>query len=664
MEDGRTPSNNAVRYGFAEDVFPEYSWKGYAVFSTLQNEIIQDVDIQKSSLYRMVLRYINKNEEPILGSIKITPDNPSEIEQFFKVQFKPTSRPAFVTVAGPLGNLPAPMVMNPGHWSISISTDKSLFLDYFVLLPGEYYEATILTQQVNIPCTVGHDGLCRHYGYPELSKFDSVQGIGGFVGSNNARIPLSEFLEDPKTLAVIGGNKLPLINNKQEEIHYEFRISKPEPHVFVITYVTTPDEDRTSTVLIEANSVGKGKATLYPCRYTSICRQVVTDPHGRVGVMNLSSNYISLVLTGEPNSNVAINSIVAIPYGKWSLDYIKPKSECVRKNGKCVQGFFPDAADAKKIEFDNSQLPAVITESAKKPTGIYDNATRLIYLDEQNPTVDILGKVPHPGEYVFVAQYYQPNHPAFEIDVLLQNGKFYEAKIPVPHCPSNSGCRSVVSQADGNTRFNLIENFVITLKEATGNGIWIDYILVIPADQFNEKLLNKIQFDQTEEFIKKCGNNHFFIDVNNEQGFCKDSVFSLTTDYNNGALHCHCNVEGSSSFECDKFGGQCPCKPNIIGRRCEICKTGFYGFPNCKPCNCPSTATCEPETGACICPPRATGERCDECEPETYGFDQIIGCEECNCSPHGVVKGNLQCDLFNGTCRLVHAFFLLIFCYY
>ena len=68
----------------------------------------------------------------------------------------------------------------------------------------------------------------------------------------------------------------------------------------------------------------------------------------------------------------------------------------------------------------------------------------------------------------------------------------------------------------------------------------------------------------------------------NANGFCRDGVFSLTTDYNNGALSCDCNIDGSLSFVCEPFGGQCRCKPNVIGRDCQKCRTGYYGFPNCK----------------------------------------------------------------------------------
>ncbi|XP_011495348.1 PREDICTED: laminin subunit alpha [Ceratosolen solmsi marchali] len=644
-EDGRTPSNRSVRYGFAEDLFPGYSWKGYAVFSPLQNKIIHEIEIQKSSLYRIVLRYVNPNNEPILGSVTITPDSHTEVEQHFKVQFKSkTNDPSFVTVAGAQGNLPSVMVMNPGHWIVTIAIEKSLFLDYFVLLPSEYYEASILTQEVSTPCVIGYKGLCRHYAYPNLTPFDSVLATSGYTTGNDVKDPLVEHLTDQAMLDEIGESQLPLINDKQRKIHLEMTISIPGAYVLVITYVTSSTEQRrTATIFVEANVMDKGKATLHPCKYTSICRQVVTETNGKVAVFTFPSNYATIILDGEANIDVAIKSVVAIPADDWSVDYLNPKSVCVRKDGKCIQGMFPEAPDAKKIELEqnNQILSTVVT-----PVGVYDNSSKFIYL---NSMIDVPAKVPHPGDYILVVQYYQPDYPEFNLDVLVQNGKFYEAKVPMAHCPSNSCCRNVVRQLDGNARFQLTENFVITLKENSGRGIWLDYILVIPVDLYSDNYLKKLQFDQTKEFIKKCGNNHFHIN-RTEEGFCRDSVFSLTANYNNGALPCSCDIDGTTSFECEKFGGQCPCKANIIGRRCNICKTGFYGFPNCRACNCPSTAICEPESGACICPSHVTGERCDQCEPGTYGYDPIIGCEECQCSPHGVLDGDLQCNLLTGNC--------------
>lgn len=187
----------------------------------------------------------------------------------------------------------------------------------------------------------------------------------------------------------------------------------------------------------------------------------------------------------------------------------------------------------------------------------------------------------------------------FDMNVLIQNGQFYEAKLPVRHCPSNSGCRSIISQEDGNTRFSLTENFVLTLKEPNHKSVWLEYLMVVPAELYTEHILSEENFDQTGEFISTCGNDHFHINTTVE-GFCKAAVFSLTADYNNGALPCDCDYGGSLSFECEKFGGQCQCKPNVIGRKCELCKTGYYGFPDCRPCNCPSTALCEPRSGNII----------------------------------------------------------------
>lgn len=52
----------------------------------------------------------------------------------------------------------------------------------------------------------------------------------------------------------------------------------------------------------------------------------------------------------------------------------------------------------------------------------------------------------------------------FNLNVIIQNGQFYEAKIPIKHCPSVSGCRAIVEQNDRANKFSLTENFMITLK--------------------------------------------------------------------------------------------------------------------------------------------------------------------------------------------------------
>lgn len=80
--------------------------------------------------------------------------------------------------------------------------------------------------------------------------------------------------------------------------------------------------------------------------------------------------------------------------------------------------------------------------------------------------------------------------------------------------------------------------------------------------------------------------------------FCLSSAVSLSVFFNNGAMPCACHEVGAESDTCEQFGGQCKCRPNVIGRECSMCATGYWGFPNCKRkfstgsfcCNC--SASC------------------------------------------------------------------------
>jgi len=43
--------------------------------------------------------------------------------------------------------------------------------------------------------------------------------------------------------------------------------------------------------------------------------------------------------------NIGIDSIVAIPIDDWSLDLVKPSTDCIRKDGACINPGFPEAPD-------------------------------------------------------------------------------------------------------------------------------------------------------------------------------------------------------------------------------------------------------------------------------------------------------------------------------
>ena len=46
---------------------------------------------------------------------------------------------------------------------------------------------------------------------------------------------------------------------------------------------------------------------------------------------------------------------------------------------------------------------------------------------------------------------------------------------------------------------------------------------------------------------------------------------------------CDCDPNGTNEGRnCDPNTGQCPCKEGFGGQKCDECKIGFFGYPNCQ----------------------------------------------------------------------------------
>lgn len=111
-----------------------------------------------------------------------------------------------------------------------------------------------------------------------------------------------------------------------------------------------------------------------------------------------------------------------------------------------------------------------------------------------------------------------------------------------------------------------------------------------------------------------------------------------------GCELCNCNGTGTDgSEECDPVSGQCACKHMFTGRTCDLCNAGFFNFPNCEPCNCDLAGT-EPNTcrdgscictneGQCTCKSNVDGLKCDQCKANSFSLDRSnpFGCTECFC---------------------------------
>uniref|UniRef100_A0A8C2HRP5 Laminin, beta 4 n=1 Tax=Cyprinus carpio TaxID=7962 RepID=A0A8C2HRP5_CYPCA len=130
----------------------------------------------------------------------------------------------------------------------------------------------------------------------------------------------------------------------------------------------------------------------------------------------------------------------------------------------------------------------------------------------------------------------------------------------------------------------------------------------------------------------------------------------------NACIPCECNPDGSVDRGlCDPVTGQCVCKQNVEGERCDRCKSGFYGFnrddpSGCQLCRCNFMGTirtgnpCDQTTGTCICEPFAFGPECDQCLPGYWGLgNTVYGCLPCDCDIGGALR--TECSSVDGQCE-------------
>ncbi|XP_044530889.1 laminin subunit beta-3 [Gracilinanus agilis] len=124
-------------------------------------------------------------------------------------------------------------------------------------------------------------------------------------------------------------------------------------------------------------------------------------------------------------------------------------------------------------------------------------------------------------------------------------------------------------------------------------------------------------------------------------------------------IPCECDPDGAvPGAPCDPLTGQCVCKENVQGERCDLCKPGFTGLTHANPqgcsrCDCSILGSrrdmpCDEETGRCLCLPNVVGPKCDQCAPHYWKVASGRGCEPCNCDPHNSYSP--QCNQFTGQC--------------
>ncbi|XP_069911419.1 usherin isoform X2 [Oryctolagus cuniculus] len=158
---------------------------------------------------------------------------------------------------------------------------------------------------------------------------------------------------------------------------------------------------------------------------------------------------------------------------------------------------------------------------------------------------------------------------------------------------------------------------------------------------------------------------------NSGQCKCKANVIGLRCDHCNfgfkflrslnddGCEPCQCNLHGSVNKFCNPLSGQCECKKEARGLQCDTCRENFYGLDvtDCKACDCNTAGSvtgtdCDSKTGQCLCRPNVGGRQCNECLDGYFYLQQNDSflCLPCNCDETGTENGSLLCNKSTGQC--------------
>uniref|UniRef100_A0A8D2MHW9 Laminin subunit alpha 3 n=1 Tax=Zonotrichia albicollis TaxID=44394 RepID=A0A8D2MHW9_ZONAL len=616
IEDGTTVQGEKIRFGYHPQEFPGFSWRGYAQMSSIQNEVRITLNVEKSNLYLfcIILRYINPGGETLSGRIS------AWAAQSKDFVFPPSKEPAFITIPGKSST--EPFSLAPGTWTVSIMAEEVL-LDYLVLLPSDYYEASLLQIRVTEPCTRPRPDSAEHcllYQHLPLDRFSCVLGSEAVHfrhGGESRRIPVQQPAPSQPVMAHITGR----------EVNLELTINVPQVGRYVLVFEYANEEDQINTAEVTVHSPGpvtEGRVRIYSCKYSFLCRSVVVDDRNRVAAYDLLAD--TKIHLKASSSNFLLHKVCIISAEEFTPEYVDPKVQCIAA--------YRSNSDGRMFH----------------KTNLFCDLIPELFLFLQNQ-ITLSGRVPHLGRYVFVVHFYQPAHPAFSVQVHVNAGHVWSGTFNASFCPHTSGCRVQVVAAN-QIELDISEAMVsVTVMIPDGRTLVLENILVVPADTYSYTILDKKTVDKSFDFISQCGGNSFYIDPERSSAFCKDSVRSLVAFYNKGALPCDCHSAGATSPTCSPLGGQCACRPNVVGRQCSRCQTGYYGFPFCKLCNC-GQRLCDDVTGKCICPPRTVKPKCEVCEKYYFSYHPLAGCKSCNCSEKGIVDvTSPECDKTSGQCR-------------
>jgi laminin alpha 3/5 len=124
----------------------------------------------------MIIKYLNKNFNISQVFVRVWDvENPDD-EQNATVFLQSNKKPSFETIT--TNQISALILeLEEATYSIGFKNKKqSIYIDYFVLLPSDYFESTVLTEKVEKACEDYRNlESCVQYNYPSLDSFSPIK---------------------------------------------------------------------------------------------------------------------------------------------------------------------------------------------------------------------------------------------------------------------------------------------------------------------------------------------------------------------------------------------------------------------------------------------------------------------------------------------------------
>lgn len=323
----------------------------------------------------------------------------------------------------------------------------------------------------------------------------------------------------------------------------------------------------------------------------------------------------------------------------------------------------------KRYEAENAKCDQgcqLIGRQYQKEEMPFHDGSGFVRVSDKSEILFTLDDIPLSGEYDVILRYERPEYDWADVTLQLEHEDPIDLNgICVNSLPSDDIKRvqprsdsvyvvansSLCLEKDKSYKLRLTFKSDSNQVDAPSASILIDSVSLVPRSEsipfFRGSPMSELRRAEYERY--RCNEAYLTPLHGDVPDICKKYHFSISVNVHGGAYECKCNPTGSNSAFCKEEGGACDCKLNVVGRTCDRCATGTYGFHSpegCKDCDCNWDGAfdnhCDVDSGQCACKTGIFGRQCDRCNPGSWNFPN---CKLCQCHGHAHT-----CNIHTGEC--------------